>query len=165
MWLMNALQERAAACARAGAVDETAPVIASAQITVEAPAQTVWEVLSQVEQWPQFLPGVTRARWTDQAYAAVPGARFSWANAGIPVHSRIEVAEPGAELTWTGVALWLVAVHRNTLNPLSGDRCRLTSTESMAGPGAGLLMPAARLDAQLAEFVGAVASEASSRVA
>lgn len=142
-------------------MDTSAPVQASASIRIDASAEAVWRVLADVESWPDFIPGVTRARWID-ASAPLAERAFSWRN-GTTVHSVMAVAEPGRELTWTGVALWLVAVHRNEIEPLGEERCRLTSSESMAGLGVRLALPASRLQSQLETFVAAVGSEARRR--
>lgn len=140
-----------------------------AAIDLPVPAPLVWEVLADVEAWPRFLPGVSRARITTAGDHGGSGlgssSQFRWVNGGFPLRSRVEVAVPGRELTWTGVALWLVAVHRNTIEPTSDGSCRLTSEESMAGAGAAWLMPADRLERGLEGFVRAVGDETVRRCA
>ena len=140
---------------------------ASANIELPVSAGAVWDVVADIDTWPRFLPGVSRARiihstGSDDAHPG-PGTEFRWTSAGVPLRSRVEVADPARELTWTGVAFWLVAVHRNKLEPFSDDACRLTSEESMAGLGAPWLMPVDKLERQLTGFVQAIRDEAVRR--
>lgn len=139
---------------------------AGSAIDLPVPALVVWEVLADVEAWPRFLPGVSRARITTAGGSRLgASSEFRWVSGGFPLRSRVEVAVPGRELTWTGVALWLVAVHRNTIETTSAGSCRLTSEESMAGAGAAWLMPADKLERELEGFVRAVGDEAVRRCA
>ena len=159
MWRPSSLQARGAQAARSGSIDPSATVHASANIELPVPAEAAWDVVADIDTWPRFLPGVSRARiihstGSDDAHPG-PGAEFRW--------TRVEVADPARELTWTGVAFWLVAVHRNTLEPFSDDACRLTSEESMAGLGAPWLMPVDKLERQLTGFVQAIRDEAVRR--
>ena len=168
MWRPSSLQARGSQAARSGSIDLSAAVHARASTDLPVSAETAWDVLADVEAWPRFLPGVSRARImmsgdTPRDPRLGQGAEFRWTNAGVPLRSCVEVVETGRELTWTGVALWLVAVHRNTLEPLSADSCRLTSQESMAGLGASWLMPADKLGRELTGFVQAIRDEAVRR--
>ena len=167
MWRPSSLQARGAQAARSGSIDPSATVHASANIELPVSAEAAWDVVADIDTWPRFLPGVSRARiihstGSDDAHPG-PGAEFRWTSAGVPLRSRVEVADPARELTWTGVAFWLVAVHRNTLEPFSDDACRLTSEESMAGLGAPWLMPVDKLERQLTGFVQAIRDEAVRR--
>lgn len=165
MMRTSLLLERGRTAAHAGTVDTTAPVIASASIDIAAGPDAVWDVLTDVEAWPRFVPGVARSRLLNPEARGrlAPSSRFAWVNNGVPIRSRIEVMTAEHRLTWTGSALWLVAVHRNTLEPLDAGGCRLTSDESMAGLGARWLMPKQRLETGLEHFVGAIAQEARRR--
>ncbi|MGO4958215.1 SRPBCC family protein [Luteococcus sp. Sow4_B9] len=159
MWSVRKLEERARVAAQGRRIDDEAPVAASAVVEVDASAAAVWKALAEIEEWPDFVPGVTRARWCDPQ--GQPGRRFVWRNAGTQLQSTMEVLESASEVTWTGTAMWLVAVHRNTIEDLGQGRCRLTSSESIAGVGASMLMPSARLQHQLEAFVAAMASRAA----
>lgn len=154
--------QRATVAARDGRIDETAPVQATASATSDATPSLVWEVLADVESWPTFVPGVTRAHWTTST-GPVASARFSWRSAGTPIRSTLEVATPGRELTWTGTALWLTAVHRNVIEPCPTGGARITSSESMDGFLTRQLMSSSRLEEQLHSFVQAISAEAERR--
>lgn len=127
-----------------------------------ASPDAVWQVLADLPGWPDIIPGVTRV---DLAPGTLPtpGLDFAWRNSGTPLRSTVQRATPGRELTWTGTAMWLVAIHQNTLEALPGGGTRLTSRESMSGFGATQLMSPAKLQAALQALVDAVTAEAERR--
>lgn len=88
------------------------------------------------------------------------GTGFTWRNKGVALTSTIERLAPLEELTWTGTAGWLHAIHRNIITSLPGRGCRLTSEESMSGLLAGQLMASHRLQGQLEEWVEAISRAA-----
>lgn len=153
---------RAVTAARQGHLDDLAPIRGNATIEVQAPAGVVFSTLTDLIRWPEFIPGITHVR--SSAPFAV-GTRFRWRNAGFPITSTIQRLQPDTELTWTGHSLWLTAVHRNTIEQLPDGRCRLTSSESMAGFAVARMMSSHALNRQLAEFVAAIAREAEHRAA
>lgn len=153
--------QHAADLARTGSIDHRAPVVASASIDVAAPASAVHQVLTDLEQWPTVLPGVTRLT-LDAPGVTGEGAHFTWRNNGFPLRSTMQRIRPESEVTWTGQALWIIAIHRNTIEP-TDQGCRLTSTESMTGWAIARLMPAATLERQLQSFGQAIAREAERR--
>ncbi|WP_194785268.1 SRPBCC family protein [Actinomyces haliotis] len=156
---------RAVEAARHGRIDAKAPVQATATADIHAPADRVFDALSDLASWPAFIPEVTRIQLDAGLGPLVPGTRFSWCSGGFPLRSEIQRVERGAELTWTGTALWVVAVHRNVVVPTSAEACRLTSAESMAGLGVGWMLRGDVLTDQLKEFVAAIGREAERRAA
>lgn len=149
--------QRAEGLARTGKTDDLAPVTARAHLDIKAPAHEVFRVLTDIARWPDVIPGVTRAELLQETLRS--GSRFTWHNRGVPLRSTIQRIAPDRELTWTGQALWLTAVHRNTIEEIDSG-CRLTSEESMTGWGVGLFMPSATLERQLQGFVRSIADEA-----
>lgn len=155
--------EHTAALARAGHIDTTAPVTATASTPVAAPAHVVWNTLADIPSWPTFIPGVSKAAWSRRVPGPQAGVIFRWRNAGVSLTSTLQVCSPGEELTWTGRAAWVTAIHRNTIAGTSHDECVLTASESMSGFGIARVMPPSRLAEQLRAFVDAVAAEAVRR--
>ncbi len=49
--------------------EQDGPVEQSIRIDVEAPVQRVWEVLREVERWPEWTPTVTSVRRLDDGSA------------------------------------------------------------------------------------------------
>lgn len=154
---------RAERLARAGQVDDAAPSVATATADVAAPASAVWAVLADPMAWEAVLPGVSRVRVDGSGGAMVPGQHFSWRSGGVGLRSAVQRVVVGKEFSWTGRAMWLVAVHRNTIEALGADRCRLISSESMTGALAGLLLPSHKLEVELQGFVDAIAAAAEAQ--
>lgn len=127
----------------------------------DLPAAALVATLADFARWPEFVPGVTQMT---APTALEPGAAFTWTNAGSRIASTLATVTPGIELSWEGRAMWLRADHRNRIEQRDGG-VALVSEETMTGFGVGVLMPAAKLAASLAEFVEAVIAEAERRAA
>ncbi|WP_062442437.1 SRPBCC domain-containing protein [Herbidospora daliensis] len=124
---------------------------------IGAPSAEVWALLSDLRGWRRWWPEHQVLNLGEVA----PGERFRWRLGGVRISSRFAVVTEGRELSWTGVALGLYrALDRNTVEPLPGGRTRLTVSETLAGPLAGLLYPAAKLRAGHERFLQAIKKEA-----
>lgn len=78
------------------------------QMHIDAPAETVWAILADVERMGEWSPECYRVEWLDGARSpATVGARFrGWNRFGMLRWSmlcRVTSAEPGRELSWTTV--------------------------------------------------------------
>ncbi len=87
--------------------NENAPVRESAEIQITAPAEVVWKVLTDFEQWPAWNKVVTKMR-VDGPLA--PGTEFHW-KAGVNIASRIQELVPPNRISWTGRTLGIKALH------------------------------------------------------
>ncbi|QJW37663.1 SRPBCC family protein [Cellulosimicrobium protaetiae] len=106
-------------------------------VTVAAPPERVWEVVTDVERWPERIPTVEAAERLDAGPLAV-GSRARLRQPRLPegvwtVTSLVD----GASYTWesrssgvTVTAGHVVAPHR--------EGCRLTLTLTVSGPMAWL---------------------------
>ncbi|MGW8354392.1 SRPBCC family protein [Streptomyces wedmorensis] len=134
-------------------IDAAAPVTSASEIRVEAPAERVWQVLSDLAGWAGIRPGY-RLLKLDQGVAV--DARFAWAIGRNRIHSRFAVVDPARELTWTGVSMGVKAVDRNILTPTGDGATLYRLEESMAAPLIPLFFGEARLRAQHEQFLSAV---------
>ena len=75
-------------------------------------AETVWNLLTDVNSWPDWHPGVTHAH-LDGPFAA--GAIFQWKANGVKIVSTVQETEPYRHIGWTGKAFGTEAVHTWTL--------------------------------------------------
>ncbi|HVT21210.1 MAG TPA: SRPBCC family protein [Mycobacteriales bacterium] len=78
------------------------------RIHVNAPPQTVWDLLSDVERMGEWSPECYRVAWLDGASPpAKPGARFKGSNKWGPVRwsmtCEVKTADPGREISWTTI--------------------------------------------------------------
>lgn len=115
--------------ARSGEIRENAPVKASLEITIHAPVEKVWTVLTDVNNWPKWQPDISEAKMAGPLEA---GTTFSW-TAGTHIKSRIALVQPNEQFAWTGTAYWVKAIHVWKLQRLPGDQTRVTTSESMSG--------------------------------
>jgi hypothetical protein len=116
--------------AKKSRIDEQAPLISVASITIEAPGPAVWAVIGDVAGWPAWYPGFTVLELGEVR----PGAPMRWKLGGLTMRSTFAVVNPGRELTWTGRFLGYKAVDQHLLEPAGNGRTTVTIRESLAGP-------------------------------
>ena len=116
--------------AREGKIHENASVKASVQITIHAPAEKVWGVLTNVNEWPKWQPDISTAEIHGPLEA---GTTFSWTTGGTKIESRVALVEPNARFAWTGKAFGAKAIHVWRLDRLPGDQTSVKTDESMDG--------------------------------
>lgn len=147
----------------------------STGITIPAPCDEVWDILVDVEKWPEWTESMSSVRPLGTGPMGV-GARFEVQQPKLPVAKMTVVDwQPGHRFTWRseGRAVWAVADH--VLTP-DGRECTLTLNLRFAGPLARiavlftdklvrqyLQMEAQGLQAECARRSGAGAPHASSR--
>ena len=75
-------------------------MISSSSVEIDAPADLVWDVFTDVEHWPSWTASVTRLRGLDGAHLAV-GRRFEIKQPRMPrlVWTLTDI-EPGTSWTW-----------------------------------------------------------------
>jgi hypothetical protein len=134
--------KRAEELGRQGMIDQTAPVKASLDITVNASPEKVWALLSDVKDWPTWQPAITDV---SVAGPVASGTAFAWTLNGNAIHSTIEAAMPNAELAWTGKAFGATAIHVWKLKRLPGDQTQVHMEESMDGILVAMLFSSEKL--------------------
>ena len=123
-----------AALAARGEIDPAAPVSAHASLVIDAPPEIVWALLSDIDHWPDWQPGIDRASILLPAHGpAAAGARFDWSTGHVTIHSRIALLVPRERLAWTGRMLVFRAVHCWRLIALANGATLVTTDESLSG--------------------------------
>jgi uncharacterized protein YndB with AHSA1/START domain len=110
-------------------VDESAPVVAAAEIEVGTDAETVWDVLTGFEAWPTWNPAVKSATLSGPV---AEGSEFRWKAGPGTITSTIRHVERPGLIGWTGKSLGLRAVHVWRLES-QGERTLVKTEESFAG--------------------------------
>src|SRR3712207_7876398 len=92
----------------------------------EAPVEQVWEVLREVERWPEWAPTVTSVRRLDDAPLAV-GSRVRVEQPRIPptVYVVTEL-EPSRSFTWVATGPGVRITARHVLEELGTGSTRVT---------------------------------------
>jgi hypothetical protein len=110
-------------------VDATAPVVVSTAVDVVAPAEVVWRVLVDIEQWPAW----NRAVASVSIKARVePGTEFAWKAGPGTIHSTLLQVEQPRFIAWSGRTLGLRALHVFALTA-HGEYTSVRTEESYSG--------------------------------
>jgi uncharacterized protein YndB with AHSA1/START domain len=113
-----------------GLIQIDAPVKASQEVVIEAPAERVWTVLTDIDHWPDWQSDIRQAR---AAGPVTSGTDFTWTTGGMHIQSKIARVEPNHLIAWTGTAFGARAVHVWKLERLSANQTRVKTDESMSG--------------------------------
>jgi uncharacterized protein YndB with AHSA1/START domain len=95
-------------------INTHAPVQSTRELHIEASAETVWGLLTNVDNWSRWNPRITRAR-LDGVFA--PGAVFHWISRASSIVSTIQDVNKPHRVSWTGKTFGGRAVHVWTLVP------------------------------------------------
>jgi uncharacterized protein YndB with AHSA1/START domain len=87
---------------------------ADCDLFIDAPAEVVWQLLTQVDAWPAWYPAVDRVCRVGPLGL---GETFSWRSQGFTVTSTIAEWAPARRLAWTGAALGTRAWHLWEIEP------------------------------------------------
>ena len=88
-------------------INHNAPVIAHEQLHIAADVQTVWDVLSDIEQWPRWNKAV---RSVSVHGPVASGTSFDWKAGPGTIKSRIAEMDAPNRIAWTGVTFGIRAV-------------------------------------------------------
>ncbi|HSV65011.1 MAG TPA: SRPBCC family protein [Mycobacteriales bacterium] len=137
------------------------PAHATAETTIEAPADAVWQVLTDFPRWPEWSPGVT-AMHIDGPVAV--GTTFRWRSGPSRITSTITDVDPGRSIAWTGRTLGISAVHRWEVVS-AGERTVVRTEETWRGLVPRLLRARAQrmLETSLQSGVVALGSQVVTR--
>ncbi len=84
------------------------PLVLRSSVTIPAPPDVVWDVLTDVPDWPRWCPPVRRVT---RFGTLKPGERMAYVLAmgpGVPVSFDVElqVVDPPRHLQWTSTKWW-----------------------------------------------------------
>jgi hypothetical protein len=131
--------------AKDGRLDEKAPVKTAADILIQAPVESVWEHLINVQGWPAIDPSFRNVQL--ESTLAVD-AYFKFVLNNFPIRAKIAVITPNRAFHWTGLSLWFKAVDLHVLEETADGGTRLYVAESFAGVMATLFISSEQLKRQ-----------------
>ena len=88
-------------------INEDAPVMAKVQIEIEADIDTVWNIMANIEAWPNWNPDVKDAVLHGDLK---PGTHFQWKAGPGKITSVLQNVEPPHLLAWTGKTMGINAI-------------------------------------------------------
>ena len=89
-------------------VNREAPVVEVAAGYIKAPVETVWRILSDLENWPSWNKSVSKIQVNDPV---TPDTSFAWVAGDSRIMSRLEEVIPLKRIAWTGKMFGIRAVH------------------------------------------------------
>ena len=107
------------------------------EIEIDAPAERVWAILTDISRWPEWNPMMTVRG------ELVVGARLRLGlrlgKFTLPATAEVDTVEPNREIAWTGLApRWtrrlMHGTHYFRIEPLSDERVRFVHGERFGGP-------------------------------
>jgi uncharacterized protein YndB with AHSA1/START domain len=94
---------------------------------VAAPAERVWQVMSDVERWHEWTPSVTSVRRLDRGRPLGVGSRAVIRQPKFPPALwRVSALDPGHSFTWVSAAPGFRAVGKHSVEPTGAGASRAT---------------------------------------
>lgn len=110
----------------------------SISIDIAAPPERVWQVMSDVERWPEWTASVTSVRRLDRGPLAVGSRALIRQPKFPPALWKVTAIEPGRSFTWVSAAPGLRVEGHHAVELADGGS-RATLSLDMGGPFGGLL--------------------------
>lgn len=144
-------------------IDLHAPVITRDEVLIDAPLHRVWDVQTDVEQWPIWQPEVSSVVRLTPGRLHV-GSQWRWLTSGLDITSTVQEVRPNRRIVWGGPANGITAVHAWTFTPTS-DGVLVHTEESWAGAAveADPATAQAALDASLRNWLLNLRAEVESK--
>jgi uncharacterized protein YndB with AHSA1/START domain len=144
-------------------INRNAPATAEGELGIDADPQTVFSVISAIDQWPSWNPDVKSVTLQGPVQ---PGTVFRWKSGPSSLTSTLQVVDPPHEITWTGRTMGIKAVHVFRFQPSDGGTLA-RSEESWEGLLASLLKGYSRrtLDTGIRSVLAHLKTEAERRAA
>lgn len=102
-------------------------------VVIRAPAERVWEMLSAVESWPQWLPTVSRVEALDGTPLQL-GARFRLTQPKLrPTVWTVSELEPLLRFTWRAKSSGMEMVADHVLERVAPETTRVQLTFQFKG--------------------------------
>jgi hypothetical protein len=116
--------------------DSTAKCYATSEITIKSTKHHVFEILSDINDWPQWQSSVTKAEIKGSPEV---GKKFTWKGGGLNIKSKLHTVNPDSEIGWTGRIWWIKAVHNWYLTEESGQT-KVVVKETLKGLGSSMML-------------------------
>ncbi|MDD3246488.1 MAG: SRPBCC family protein [Methanosarcina sp.] len=110
-------------------INKNAPVSASGEIEVAASPEIIWDIMADIDKWPDWNRDVGWAALSGQFEA---GSKFRWKSGPGTIISTIRQVERPRIMAWTGKTLGIYAIHVWKLEPRNGSTA-IRTEESWEG--------------------------------
>mgnify|MGYP003625420088 FL=1 len=110
-------------------INNKAAAKCSKTITINAPLENVWAILSNINHWSTWQTDISKSKLNGEL---TQKTTFDWKTGGANIHSTLHTVTPYSQLGWTGEAFGMFAIHNWTLSEKKG-RTIVRVEESMEG--------------------------------
>ena len=110
-------------------INNKAPAISRGMIEINATPETVWNVLTDINNWPRWNPDVKNVSFNGDVSV---GSKFKWKAGPGNITSIFQEIERPKRLVWTGKTLGIKAIHVWKLAP-NDNKTILNTEESWDG--------------------------------
>lgn len=110
-------------------IDHQAALQARKEINIDAPVETVWAAITDIDRWSNWQPTVSFSKLDGNLEV---GVTFKWKAMGLNILSVIQELEPPGKIAWTGKSLGMRAIH--IWNFTAAEKhTQVTTLESLSG--------------------------------
>jgi uncharacterized protein YndB with AHSA1/START domain len=110
-------------------INQDAPVKSHSEIVINAPIEKVWQILTTINDWPNWQTEVTESNLKE---GLKEGVEFTWKAGGLTFTSQIHTLEPKIKFGWTGKTIGASAIH-NWFFRSEGQKTTVFVEESLQG--------------------------------
>jgi uncharacterized protein YndB with AHSA1/START domain len=144
-------------------INRNAPATAEGELQISVDPQTVFSVISAIDEWPSWNPDIKSVKLEGRVQ---PGTVFRWKSGPTTLISNLQVVDPPREIAWTGTTMGIRAVHAFRMEAKEGGTL-VRSEESWEGLIASMLKGYSRrtLDKGIPRILSHLKTEAERRAA
>lgn len=89
-------------------IHNEAPVKTYQEITIDAPSQKIYQIMSDINHWAEWHQDVKESRLNGPFKK---GSSFDWKSGGLTIHSTLHTTIPDQKIGWSGKAFGAFAIH------------------------------------------------------
>lgn len=113
------------------------PIYALNEIDVNAPAEVVWQLLVDAENWSRYFPAESQVKILSGEPELVLGTQWTRVTIGFPMHLLVTECVPARRISWSttvdGDETGSTAFHGWVVTPTDSG-CHVLSEETQQGP-------------------------------
>ena len=110
-------------------INREAPVKTYQEITIDAPPQKVFQIMSDIDHWTDWYSDVKDTKLSGPFRK---GSSFDWKSGGLTIHSTLHTVVSGQKIGWSGKAFGAFAIHNWSFIEYDGKTI-VSVEESMEG--------------------------------
>lgn len=115
--------------AQNGKINPDASLRDAQSTIIKAPLQEVWDILSDIEKWPEWNPDIKSA----SIGPFKVGSEFKWTLNGSTIKSTLQVIKEPELMAWTGTTMGTKTIHVWKLEETEPNQTIVSAEESLEG--------------------------------